>query len=64
MPNAVLAETALAMPVLAVAGEHAFGSKTREVARNVHVVADTGHLLVEEDPDTVLPLILDFVADA
>lgn len=66
--NSLFAQSLLTMPVLAVAGDRAFGSvvatTVRAVAHNVEevVAADTGHWLLEEDPATLLPLILDFLA--
>jgi pimeloyl-ACP methyl ester carboxylesterase len=64
---AVLGERPFAMPVLVIAGERSGGeflaSQVRLVATDVQsrVVAASGHWLVEEAPDDVLPAIVAFV---
>jgi pimeloyl-ACP methyl ester carboxylesterase len=55
------------MPVLAIGGEAAFGALPgvfmHAVATNVRdvVIAKTGHWLLEENPDAVVPLVRDFI---
>ncbi|MGE0718020.1 MAG: alpha/beta fold hydrolase [Alphaproteobacteria bacterium] len=61
---AEMARTPLAMPMLVLAGEKASGEfliqQGRLVARNVEgvVIPGSGHWLVDEAPDRVLPLLL------
>jgi len=66
--NQVLAAKGkLAMPVLAIGGDHSMGVKMAESAQvfasDVHgvVVADAGHWLMEEQPAKVTALISDFL---
>jgi len=67
--NARLRRTKLTMPVLAVGGEHAFGTDVAETLRAVatdvreQIVPGTGHWLMEEAPDAVVPLLTQFLAD-
>src|SRR6266566_1300800 len=64
---AELSETALPMPVLVLTGEKASGTflieKTRLVASNVQgqVVVGSGHWLMEEAPETVIPALTTFL---
>ena len=63
-----MASTRLSMPVLVLSGEKAGGTFLIEQAKLVasdvrgQVVGGTGHWLMEEAPDTVIPAINDFVA--
>ncbi|WP_342237870.1 alpha/beta fold hydrolase [Inquilinus sp. OTU3971] len=65
--NQILGREQLTVPVLAIGGEAAFGSYPaafmRAVASDVRgvVLPDTGHWLMEERPDVVVPLIRDFI---
>lgn len=65
--NLVLSRVKLSMPVLAIGGEAAFGAYPaafmRAVANDVReiVLPDTGHWLMEERPEAVVPLIRDFI---
>jgi pimeloyl-ACP methyl ester carboxylesterase len=65
--NLGLSREKLSMPVLAIGGEAAFGAYPaafmRAVASNVSevVIPDTGHWLMEEKPEVVVPLIGDFI---
>ncbi len=62
-----LSATPLPMPVLVLTGEKASGNFLIEQARLVasdvrgQVVPGSGHWLMEEAPDTVIPAIIDFV---
>lgn len=64
---AALSTTKLDMPFLVLTGEKASGvfliEQTRQVARNVTgtVVPGSGHWLMEEAPQTVIPAVVDFV---
>jgi pimeloyl-ACP methyl ester carboxylesterase len=64
---AVLATTKLEMPILVLTGEKASGTflieQTRLVATNVAgtVVKGSGHWLMEEAPDQVIPAIVAFL---
>jgi pimeloyl-ACP methyl ester carboxylesterase len=64
---AKLSETPLTMPVLVITGEKASGSflieQTKMVASNVKglVVPGSGHWLMEEAPQTVIPAIIEFI---
>lgn len=64
---AELGKTALPMPVLVLTGEKASGSflieQTRLVATNVQgrVIAGSGHWLMEEAPDQVIPALTTFL---
>ncbi len=66
---ALLAETQLTMPVLVLAGEKASGQflidQAHLVAMNVdgRIVRGSGHWLMEEAPDVVIPIIADFVKE-
>jgi pimeloyl-ACP methyl ester carboxylesterase len=66
---AAFSETKLRMPVLVLTGEKASGSglidQTRLVASNVKgvIVKGSGHWLMEEAPDQVMPAIVAFVSD-
>jgi len=65
--NAVLSQTKLSMPVLAIGGEKAFGAYPgafmRAVATDVRevVIPKTGHWLLDENPDVTVPLVRDFI---
>ena len=64
---AVLAETKLTMPVLAVGGEkangEALGQQAKAVATNVKVVVlkDTGHWVLEESPKETTDALMSFL---
>jgi pimeloyl-ACP methyl ester carboxylesterase len=64
---AQFATTRLAMPVLVLTGEKAGGNFLIDQARLVasvvrgQVVTGSGHWLMEEAPQTVIPAIIDFV---
>jgi len=64
---AAFSATKLDMPFLVIAGEKASGTflieQTKLVAKNVRgeVVAGSGHWLMEEAPQAVIPMIVDFV---
>ncbi len=64
---AQMAMTRLPMPVLVLTGEKASGNflikQTKLVAFDVRgqVVTGSGHWLMEEAPDTVIPAIIDFI---
>ena len=64
---AELSKTPLPMPVLVLTGEKASGNflieQTRLVATNVQgqVVAGSGHWLIEEAPQTVIPALIGFL---
>jgi pimeloyl-ACP methyl ester carboxylesterase len=64
---AELSTTPLPMPVLVLAGEKAGGNflieQTKLVATNVQgtVVANSGHWLMEEAPQTVIPVLVTFL---
>jgi pimeloyl-ACP methyl ester carboxylesterase len=65
--NVILSRTKLAMPVLAVGGETAFGvlpaAFMRAVATDVRevVIPRTGHWLLEENSAAIVPLVRDFI---
>ena len=65
--NLVLVQRKLSMPVLAIGGEKSFGPTMAEVMRNAAtdvteaVVPDTGHWLMEENPDATVKLITGFL---
>jgi pimeloyl-ACP methyl ester carboxylesterase len=65
--RAFLANGLLAMPVLAIGGEKSFGTMMATVARaaasNVTgvVIPDSGHWLMEEQPQATVPVIVDFL---
>jgi pimeloyl-ACP methyl ester carboxylesterase len=65
--NAILSRKKLSMPVLAIGGERAFGAFPgafmRAVATDVQevVIPNTGHWLLEENPDAIVPLVRDFI---
>jgi pimeloyl-ACP methyl ester carboxylesterase len=62
-----LAQTPLSMPVLVLTGEKASGEfliqQGRLVATNVEgvVVRNSGHWLMEEAPDQVIPKLVEFL---
>jgi pimeloyl-ACP methyl ester carboxylesterase len=64
-----LAKGKLAMPVLAIGGEAAFGSMMatvmRVVANDVHeaIVPDSGHWIMEENPSATTQLVTEFLND-
>jgi pimeloyl-ACP methyl ester carboxylesterase len=66
--NKVMAKTPLTMPVLAVGAEKSFGPTMavamRHVATNVTeaVVPDSGHWIMEENPQFAIGLIRDFLS--
>jgi pimeloyl-ACP methyl ester carboxylesterase/uncharacterized RmlC-like cupin family protein len=68
--RAFLTQGRLRMPVLAIGGDHSFGSTMAHVMRfaadDVHelVVASSGHWLMEEQPKLVVPAIRDFLQGA
>ena len=59
--------TPLSMPLLVLSGEKAGGTFLNEQAKLVatdvkcQVVPGSGHWLMEEAPQTVIPAILDFI---
>jgi pimeloyl-ACP methyl ester carboxylesterase len=61
-------ETKLAMPVLAIGAEKAFGANVAAVMRNaatnvqVLVVPNAGHWLMEEAPAVTITAVKDFLA--
>jgi pimeloyl-ACP methyl ester carboxylesterase len=63
-----MGRTRLSMPMLVLSGERAGGpfliEQAKLVASDVHgqIVKGSGHWLMEEAPDTVIPAISDFVA--
>ena len=65
--NAITARTLLAMPVLAIGAERAFGAYPAAFMRSVasHVrevlIPDVGHWLMEEAPEVIVPLVRDFL---
>lgn len=65
--QALLAKGKLTMPVLAIGGDHSYGANlAAEVgfaANNVRaaVIKDSGHWIMEEQPEQAVPLILDFL---
>jgi pimeloyl-ACP methyl ester carboxylesterase len=65
---AALAKTKLTMPMLVLTGEKASGDflieQARLVANNVEgvVVKGTGHWLIDEAPDRVIPKLVDFLS--
>ena len=65
--NAILSRTKLLMPVLAIGGETAFGvlpgTFMRAAATDVRevVLERTGHWLLEENPEAIVPLVRDFI---
>lgn len=60
---------ALTMPLLAVGGELSAGSRLAEAMRAVapqvegHIIAGAGHFVVEEQPEELLALVQQFLAD-
>jgi pimeloyl-ACP methyl ester carboxylesterase len=64
---AALSKTPLTMPVLVLAGEKSGGhfliDQAKQVASNVRgqVITGSGHWLLEEAPDTVIPALAGFV---
>jgi pimeloyl-ACP methyl ester carboxylesterase/uncharacterized RmlC-like cupin family protein len=67
--RAALARGRLQMPVLAVGGDHSFGTTMAFVMRfaadNVHqaVIANSGHWLMEEQPQATVAVIRTFLGD-
>jgi len=65
--NQQLVERKLKMPVLAIGGDHSYGShlatENRFRAGNVRttVIEDSGHWIMEEQPEQAVTLILSFV---
>jgi pimeloyl-ACP methyl ester carboxylesterase len=65
--RALLAKGKLPMPVLALGAEKSYGMKMKEdldqVATNVKggVVSDTGHWIMEENPDATTKLVVEFL---
>ncbi|QDL94959.1 alpha/beta hydrolase (plasmid) [Paroceanicella profunda] len=68
--QAFLAEGKLAMPVLAVGGDHSFGSGMADVVRFAAtdvqglVIGDAGHWLMEEQPDATVAAVRAFLDEA
>jgi pimeloyl-ACP methyl ester carboxylesterase len=64
---AQMGETCLSMPVMVLTGEKASGNFLIEQARMIasdvqgRIVKGSGHWLMEEAPDTVIPAIIDFL---
>lgn len=67
--NRIFAARKLTIPVLAIGGERSFGDNeeklAREVATNVtgHVVAGSGHWLIEEAPKETVEVVTRFLAN-
>jgi len=67
--NKLFAANKLAMPVLAIGGEQSFGDNEEKLARQVatnvtgHVVARSGHWLIEEAPKETIEVIDRFLAN-
>lgn len=65
---AIFAQTPLPMPLLVLTGEKASGEfliqQARLVASNVEgvVVRNSGHWLMEEAPEQVIPKLVEFLA--
>lgn len=65
--NRVFSKTRLTMPVLAIGGEKSFGPVMAQVMRNAAidvqeaVVLDSGHWIMEENPDYAVKLIVAFI---
>ncbi|MBP0596931.1 alpha/beta hydrolase [Herbaspirillum sp. LeCh32-8] len=65
--KAYIAQGPLPMPVLAVGGEKSFGTTMETVARAVAtnvqgaVIPDSGHWLMEEQPDATMSVIINFL---
>ncbi|TIX51160.1 alpha/beta fold hydrolase [Alteraurantiacibacter aquimixticola] len=65
--QAFLAEGKLTMPVLAIGGAQSFGSTMASVTRfaatdvSEGVIPDAGHWLMEEQPETTVRMIRDFI---
>ena len=65
--NKVFAKTKLAMPILGIGADHSFGTgqadNLRQVAGNVQsaVIANSGHWLMEEQPDPTVVVIVNFL---
>ena len=63
----LLAKGKLTIPVLAIGGDHSWGARLASeigfVAANVRgaVISDSGHWIMEEQPEQAIPLILSFV---
>jgi len=63
----LLAKSKLPMPVLAIGGDHSYGVRLATeiafAAANVHgaVISDSGHWIMEEQPEQAIALILSFV---
>ena len=69
--EALFAKTGkLAMPILAIGGDHSYGAslatELQTVASNVRgaVIANSGHWIMEEQPDQALALLVPFVVSA
>jgi len=64
--HAFRAKGKLALPVLALGGEKSYGTKMKDragyVASNVQggVIPDSGHWIMEENPQGTTKLVLDF----
>jgi len=65
--QALLAKGKLQMPVLAIGGDHSYGARLATeiafAAANVRgaVISDSGHWIMEEQPEQAIALILSFV---
>jgi pimeloyl-ACP methyl ester carboxylesterase len=65
--NRVFAKTKLAMPILGIGADHSFGTGQADdlklVASNVQtaVIANSGHWLMEEQPDSTVAVIQNFL---
>jgi pimeloyl-ACP methyl ester carboxylesterase len=65
----LLAKGKLAMPVLAIGGDHSYGAKLASevgfAANNVRsaVIKDSGHWIMEEQPDQAIGLITSFLQE-
>ena len=58
----------LAMPVLALGGDHSFGTQMAEIMRLVAtdvtpgIITDSGHWVMEEQPEQTTAAIVKFIA--
>ena len=65
--QAFLAKGKLAMPVLAVGGEKSFGTTMAEIMRfaasdvREGVIPDSGHWIMEENPDATIAMVRGFL---
>jgi pimeloyl-ACP methyl ester carboxylesterase len=66
--KALAAKGKLSMPILALGGDHSFGTQMADIMRLVAtdvtagVIADSGHWVMEEQPRQTTAAIVDFIA--